>query len=249
MATTTNYGWTTPDDTALVSQGAAAIRTLGSSIDSTLKTQIDAQIPDSLLTTKGDLIAATGAATPARLGVGANDQVLIADSTTATGLKWGTAAAGGMTLLASGNLSSTEVSITGISSSYINLLLFVSNPFVNTGSPLVFRVNNNSTADYNGVTTRTDTSTNVLITSTAYFQPSDGSNLPTSSSNVSYWFNILNYTTSIHKNYQFGGTSTSAAYSCTGWKNVTAAISSIQIRMANGTSTFSGGTYSLYGVK
>jgi hypothetical protein len=37
MATTTNYGWTTPDDTALVKDGAAAIRTLGSSIDTTTK--------------------------------------------------------------------------------------------------------------------------------------------------------------------------------------------------------------------
>jgi hypothetical protein len=37
MATTTNYGWTTPDDTALVKDGAAAIRTLGSSVDTTTK--------------------------------------------------------------------------------------------------------------------------------------------------------------------------------------------------------------------
>lgn len=35
MATTTNYGWETPDDTDLVKDGAAAIRSLGSSIDST----------------------------------------------------------------------------------------------------------------------------------------------------------------------------------------------------------------------
>lgn len=37
MATTTNYGWTTPDDTALVKDGAAAIRSLGTSIDTTTK--------------------------------------------------------------------------------------------------------------------------------------------------------------------------------------------------------------------
>ena len=36
MATTTNYGWSTPDDTAFVKDGAAAIRTLGSSIDTSL---------------------------------------------------------------------------------------------------------------------------------------------------------------------------------------------------------------------
>ncbi len=36
MATTTNYGWTTPDNTDLVKDGAAAIRTLGSSIDTSM---------------------------------------------------------------------------------------------------------------------------------------------------------------------------------------------------------------------
>jgi hypothetical protein len=35
MATTTNYGWTTPNDTDLVKNGANAIRTLGSAIDQT----------------------------------------------------------------------------------------------------------------------------------------------------------------------------------------------------------------------
>jgi hypothetical protein len=33
MATTTNFGWSTPDDTSLVKDGAAAMRTLGNSID------------------------------------------------------------------------------------------------------------------------------------------------------------------------------------------------------------------------
>ena len=36
MATTTNFAWETPDDTDLVKDGAAAIRTLGSSIDTSL---------------------------------------------------------------------------------------------------------------------------------------------------------------------------------------------------------------------
>lgn len=40
MATTTNFGWSTPDDTALVKNGAAAIRTLGSSADSTVQDQV-----------------------------------------------------------------------------------------------------------------------------------------------------------------------------------------------------------------
>ena len=52
----------------------------------------DAAIPKSLVTTKGDIIVATASATPARLGAGSNNQVLTADSTTGTGLKWATPA-------------------------------------------------------------------------------------------------------------------------------------------------------------
>lgn len=36
MATTTNFGWSTPDDTAYVKDGASAMRTLGSSIDTSM---------------------------------------------------------------------------------------------------------------------------------------------------------------------------------------------------------------------
>ena len=46
-------------------------------------------IVKSIVDAKGDLIAATANDTPARLGVGTNDQLLIADSTQSTGLKWG----------------------------------------------------------------------------------------------------------------------------------------------------------------
>jgi hypothetical protein len=38
MATTTNNGWATPDDTSLVKDGASAIRTLGSAIDTSVGT-------------------------------------------------------------------------------------------------------------------------------------------------------------------------------------------------------------------
>jgi hypothetical protein len=50
----------------------------------------------SPLTTKGDLY--TYSTTDARLGVGTNGQVLTADSTAATGIKWATAAGGGKVL-------------------------------------------------------------------------------------------------------------------------------------------------------
>ena len=51
-------------------------------------------IAKTLVDAKGDLIAATAADTPARLAVGTDGQVLTADSTAATGLKWAAAASG-----------------------------------------------------------------------------------------------------------------------------------------------------------
>ena len=46
-------------------------------------------ISKTILDAKGDLISATGADTPTRLAVGTNGQVLLADSTQASGLRWG----------------------------------------------------------------------------------------------------------------------------------------------------------------
>lgn len=127
MPTTSNFGWTTPADTDLVKDGASAIRTLGNNIDSSLVdlkggttgqvlakasntdldytwTNVD---PLTILDAKGDLISATAADTPARLAVGTNGQVLTADSTTSTGLKWATPSSGALSYTFSKSFSFT----------------------------------------------------------------------------------------------------------------------------------------------
>lgn len=49
----------------------------------------DTAIQPTIFDAKGDLLTATAGDTPARIAVGSNGQALLADSSTATGLKWG----------------------------------------------------------------------------------------------------------------------------------------------------------------
>jgi hypothetical protein len=251
MATTTNYGWTTPDDTALVKDGAAAIRTLGSSIDSTLKTQIDAQIPDSLLTTKGDLIAATGASTPARLGVGTNGQALVADSTTATGLKWALPASGGMTLLSTTTLSGATVTISGIDQGYNRLVAYVFG-VTNASGGGDFRIAPNGS---------TSISTAVMAQNLSYvgaFQDNywllaSSPTLTRTNAENAWTFVIDNYSsTTARKSAEHYGGYISASYgssagAAVGFINTTTAITSLVFSNTGG--NLSTGTVLLYGVK
>ena len=112
MATTTNYGWTTPDDTALVKDGAAAIRTLGSSVDTTTK----ALNPS---TTLGDIeYRSSTANTNTRLGIGSTGDVL----TVAGGVpSWAAPAGGGKVLQVV--QATTATSTTTTSSSYADTTL------------------------------------------------------------------------------------------------------------------------------
>lgn len=115
MATTTNYSWTTPDDTALVKDGAAAIRSLGTAIDTTVFNNAGAAIAKTLIDAKGDLIVGSAADTASRLAVGTNDQILVADSSTATGLKWATPAGGGKVLQVVQGTTTTSTTVASTS--------------------------------------------------------------------------------------------------------------------------------------
>ena len=88
-------------------------------------------IQNAIVTAKGDLIAATAASTPARLAIGTNAQVLTADSTAATGMKWATpaAATSGLTLVTAQTIGSAVSSVTVssvFSSTYDNYLVTIS---------------------------------------------------------------------------------------------------------------------------
>jgi len=102
---------------------------------------------------KGDLVAGTGADTFSKLTVGANDTVLTADSSTATGLKWAAAAGGGAnwTLLNSGGTAlsgSSTVTVSGISNKD-KIMVFLIGVSADANAQIQMRFNADSGSKYN----------------------------------------------------------------------------------------------------
>lgn len=231
MATTTNFGWETPDDTDLVKDGAAAIRTAlggvdtsfvdlkggttgqvlskasGTDLDFSWVAQDDSNaIQNAIVDAKGDIISATAADTPARLAVGANDTVLTADSTTATGLKWATPTAAGKnwTLVNTGGTSlsgSSTVTVSGISGAD-ELFIYLNNGSGNTAqSNLQIRLNADSGSNYNvaGAVAYCPTSYNTNVLDT---YPTSGGSF---TSPNSAW-QVGQMSTNVASNFSFGMT-------------------------------------------
>jgi len=150
MATTSNYSWTTPDDTDLVKDGAAAIRTLGSAIDTTVFTNAGAAVAKATVDAKGDLLVGTADNTVDRLAVGTDGYTLVADSAETTGLKWQAPAAGGFTLISTSTPSgATAVDFTTISSDYSQLLVTWAGIYAaSNNSNFLIRLNNDSGTEY-----------------------------------------------------------------------------------------------------
>jgi len=74
---------------------------------------VEGGIQPTLLTAKGDLISATAASTVARLPVGSDAQILVADSAASTGLKWATASSGAVVQVKSATYSTATSNTSG----------------------------------------------------------------------------------------------------------------------------------------
>jgi hypothetical protein len=251
MATTTNYSWSTPDDTALVKDGAAAIRTLGSSIDTTTK----ALNPS---TTLGDIeYRSSTANTNTRLGIGTSGQVLAVSGGVPA---WTTPSSGSMTLLSTTALTGSSISFGSISQSYRDLRLEIKDvTFSTNNSEMLVRYNGDTGANYDllasvsqvGIANSTSGYAGMTSNNLTYFY-----SMQNSSADATFQFDLYDYkdTTSIRLGR--GLASYTKGYSTAGdrilvssgsyYKNVGTTISSISISISAG--TFSTGTAYLYGV-
>jgi hypothetical protein len=138
MATTTNYGWTTPDDTDLVKDGAAAIRTLGSSIDTTF------------VADEGDLLVGGTSDIFEALPIGAAGTVLTSDGDTA---EWVAPAGGGAnwSLLNAGGTALTgaqTITVSGISGKDKIMVLVEEASSASASSIFYVRVNTDTGSNY-----------------------------------------------------------------------------------------------------
>lgn len=246
MATTTNYAWETPDDTDLVKDGAAAIRTLGSSIDTTTK----ALNPS---TTLGDIeYRSSTANTNARLGIGTTGQVL---SVSGGVPAWTTPAGGGAyTSLATGSLSGATTTISSISGSYTDLYLIVVNPSITADSAgIAVRINSDATSNRHKVFPYDAISGSATFDGNRWPLISGMDNTATDGMLTLRLYNYANTTTwkiGEWRSVTNDSTTTTSVSKSTGFGvyNQIAAVTSIQFYDPDG-GNLDGGTYTLYGVK
>jgi hypothetical protein len=207
----------------------------------------------SPLTTKGDLY--TYSTADARLGVGTNGQVLTADSAEATGLKWASAAGGGgWTSLATGSLSGTSTTVSITTTGYKDLVIFQKDTVCTGDYYYQLRLNGDTGSNYVMIAayqTTTSAMTTKIINDTSFY--TEATYEATDQDTFAYWTiaDPANTTTKKIVNGFIAGKDNNNTYRSIATINgqyfgTTAEISSVTFIPA---STYSSGTYEIYGVK
>jgi len=205
------------------------------------------------LTTKGDIIVATGSSTFVRQGVGANGTVLTADSAEADGVKWATPSADKtLSLIASGALSGSSVTFSSLST-YDDIVLMILPLNLSAGAQFRCRINNDSSAKYYGFGTLVqEGSTTTLHWLDAATELATYENVKSGYTNSNLFFRFTNCkSASGFTNFEMQGTfvrnsnSANMSQNYQGVFEVAGAVSSLVVAPTSG--TFTAGNYRIYG--
>jgi hypothetical protein len=216
---------------------------------------IEGGIQPTLLTTTGDIMYATAASTPARLGIGSSAQVL----TVASGVpSWATPAGGGSNFVALNgagtSLTGSSTSITGLSG-YDKYYVYIYNMSGSTGTPgFSMTFNSDTSSKYGGDALQLSAnSTAINIVGISFTGLNGGTEFPlgyaaaASSLNATMFISGGNSSGAkiVERQAGVGSTSGNSVQIETGIYTGTAVISSIQIKLSTG--TFDAGTVYIYG--
>ena len=214
-------------------------------------------IQNAIVDAKGDLIGATAADTPSRLAVGTDGQLLTADSTEATGLKWSTVSSESITLLQTISLAGIEtVTSSSIPSTYTNLLFVVENvssPGANYDLGLRFNgdtANNYSSRGFfqQAGSASGDESTNVAQIQICTAATPTGNKAGTGIVNVYRYTDTSGVVASVQSYGNLGATTFRAANKLC-YYNGASAISTVTFFYIQTGANWSTGTIYIYGVK
>lgn len=180
---------------------------------------------------------------------GTTNQALVKSSASDYATTWSTINTNSMTLLSTTTLSGTSTVISGIDQTYPDLCIVVNNPWVNTAAQLRIKPVGSTQVILTGVENA------AAYTATGQgFQNQNGSNTLSTVSNPDYYECIIYI-----KNY--ASTTNAKPVTWTGYLNgqtlnyagviyaIGQGVASITFGTVAGTSTFSGGTVQIYGVK
>jgi len=204
---------------------------------------------------KGDLVVGSATNDAAILGVGTNNQVLTADSSTATGLKWATAASSNIDVdtITTGNLNTLNaIDLTGLTQNYFQLRISGAITAGSGTANFTVTVNNDTSGIYviNAWENYTYT-IDINQSTTANNWKLNTSAIYTNATNNNYIITIFNGGASGYHNVLINGTHRQSDnanlvfFMAQGYVKTTAAISSIQF--ATSGANFTGGTYELIG--
>jgi len=214
---------------------------------------VEGGIQPTLLTTTGDIMYASSASNPARLGIGTASQILAVNSG-ATAPEWVAApASGGMTLISTTTLTGASVTLSSIPQTYNNLRLVCQNfKPASDGQQGRMYINNDSGANrYRNIQAFTSSASTYNITYVDPVFASNDNSVATGLSiidipdytNAATWKIVesktlgVNETTTTNHNFTY----TISLY------NQTTAITSLVFFTSSG--NFTSGTLLLYGVK